>query len=49
MGISIDVKAKVIRISPPPVRSPGKIVGGDDPTAKARELVRLLREEAKVI
>ena len=49
LGISIDVKAKVIRISPPPVRSPGKIVGGDDPTAKARELVRLLREEAKVI
>ena len=49
LEISMDVKAKVIKISPPPVRSPGKIVGGDDPTAKARELVRLLREEAKVI
>ena len=49
LDISMDVKAKVIKISPPPVRSPGKIVGGDDPTAKARELVRLLREEAKVI
>lgn len=49
LGISIDVRAKVIKTSPPPVRSPGKVVGGDDPTAKARELVRLLREEAKVI
>lgn len=49
LGISMDVRAKVIKTSPPPVRSPGKIVDGDDPTAKARELVRLLREEAKVI
>ncbi|HVO65825.1 MAG TPA: electron transfer flavoprotein subunit beta/FixA family protein [Syntrophales bacterium] len=49
LGISIDVKAKVAKTSPPPVRSPGKIVDGDDPAAKARELVRLLREEAKVI
>ena len=49
LGISIDVKAKVVKTLPPPVRSPGKIVDGDDPAAKARELVRLLREEAKVI
>lgn len=49
LGISIDVKAKVAKTSPPPARSPGKIVGGDDPAAKAKELVRLLREEAKVI
>ena len=49
LGISMDVRAKVVKTSPPPGRSPGKIVGGDDPTAKARELVRLLREEAKVI
>jgi electron transfer flavoprotein beta subunit len=49
LGVSIDVKAKVAKTLPPPVRSPGKIVGGDDPAAKAKELARLLREEAKVI
>ena len=49
LGISIDVKAKVAKTLPPPVRSPGKIVSGDDPAVKAKELVRLLREEAKVI
>lgn len=49
LGISIDLKSKVAKTSPPPVRSPGKIVDRDDPAAKARELVRLLREEAKLI
>jgi electron transfer flavoprotein beta subunit len=36
-------------MTPPPDRAPGKIIAGDDPAAKAAELVRLLREEAKVI
>ncbi len=27
--------------------SPGKIIGGDDPAAKAAELAKLLREEAR--
>ncbi len=42
-------KSKVTNLSFPPERSPGKIIEGDSPEAKAAELVRLLREEAKVI
>jgi len=49
LGMSIDVKAEVLKIIPPPARTPGKIISGDDPTVKARELAKLLREEAKVI
>ena len=42
-------KCKVMGLSFPPERSPGKIVEGETAEAKAAELVRLLREEAKVI
>jgi len=42
-------KCRVMTLSLPPERSPGKIVKGESPEAKATELVRLLREEAKVI
>jgi electron transfer flavoprotein beta subunit len=49
LGVSTDLKAKVAKFVPPPARPPGKIVCGDDPAAKAAELGRLLREEAKVI
>ena len=49
LGIAVDQKAKVVKFVPPPARPPGKIVCGDDPAAKAAELARLLREEAKVI
>jgi electron transfer flavoprotein beta subunit len=49
LGVTIDVKARVVKTLPPPARSPGKIICGDDPAAKAKELARLLREEAKVI
>jgi electron transfer flavoprotein beta subunit len=49
LGVTVDVKAKVARFIPPPARAPGKIVGGDDPAAKAAGLAKLLREEAKVI
>lgn len=48
-GISSDFKAKVAKMMPPPSRPPGKIIQGDDPAVKAAELVKLLREEAKVI
>jgi electron transfer flavoprotein beta subunit len=34
---------------PPPERAPGKKIAGDEPAQKAAELVKLLREEAKVI
>ncbi|MCX5851691.1 MAG: electron transfer flavoprotein subunit beta/FixA family protein [Deltaproteobacteria bacterium] len=49
LGIATEPKAKVAKMTPPPDRAPGKIIAGDDPAAKAAELVRLLREEAKVI
>ena len=42
-------KCKIINLSFPPERSPGKIIEGETPEAKAAELVRLLNEEAKVI
>ena len=42
-------KCRVMNLSFPPERSPGKIIEGETPEAKAAELVRLLREEAKVI
>jgi electron transfer flavoprotein beta subunit len=38
----------VIEILPPPERPPGRIVPGE-PAEAAKEVVRLLREEAKVI
>ncbi len=49
LGITPAVKAKVVRLTPPPARAPGKIIAGDDPAVKAAEMARLLREEAKVI
>jgi len=49
LGVTVDVKARVVKTLPPPARTPGKIICGDDPAAKAKELARLLREEAKVI
>lgn len=49
LGVSAVTKAKVVRFVPPPARAAGKIICGDDPAAKAAELARLLREEAKVI
>jgi electron transfer flavoprotein beta subunit len=39
---------EIVSLDPPPARPPGKIISGDATTA-ARELARLLREEAKVI
>ncbi len=35
--------------APPAARPAGRVIDGDSPAAKAQELVRLLREEAKVI
>jgi electron transfer flavoprotein beta subunit len=42
-------KCSVTQLSFPPERAPGKIVDGETAEEKAVELVRLLREEAKVI
>jgi electron transfer flavoprotein beta subunit len=41
-------KLEVIEILPPPDRPPGRIIPGE-PAEAAKEVVRLLREEAKVI
>jgi len=42
-------KIEIVSLEPPPPRPPGRIIEGETPEDKARELVRLLREEAKVI
>lgn len=49
LGLSVAPKAKIVKMMPPPQRAPGKKIEGEDPAQKAAELVRLLREEAKVI
>ncbi len=41
-------KLEIVEILPPPERPPGRIIEGEPPEA-AKEVVRLLREEAKVI
>jgi electron transfer flavoprotein beta subunit len=49
LGVTVDIKARVAKTTPPPARTPGKIICGEDPAEKARDLAKLLREEAKVI
>jgi len=49
LGLSVDAKAKVDKMTPPPERAPGKIIEGDDASVTAPELIKLLREEAKII
>ncbi len=49
-GIAADLKAQIVKFSPPPARPPGKIMSADGtPEGKAAELAKALREEAKVI
>ncbi len=43
-----EAKLEIVHLDPPPSRPPGKIIPGE-PAAAAKELVRLLHEEAKVI
>ncbi|MBN1880718.1 MAG: electron transfer flavoprotein subunit beta/FixA family protein [Deltaproteobacteria bacterium] len=42
-------KSEIAKWEMPPERPAGRIIEGDDPAAKAAELVKALREEAKVI
>ncbi|MDQ2979446.1 MAG: electron transfer flavoprotein subunit beta/FixA family protein [Acidobacteriota bacterium] len=44
-----DAKVRWRKLELPPARQAVKLVPADDPAAAAKELVRLLREEAKVI
>lgn len=52
LGLSADDVAPAVQVSnygPPPERPSGKIIEGDSVEAKVEELVRLLRDEAKVL
>lgn len=42
-------RIEILSMEPPPERPPGRIVEGDSPEAIASQLVRLLRDEAKII
>lgn len=42
-------KVEMVGMEPPPPRPAGRVLEGDSPEAKAAELVKSLREEAKVI
>jgi electron transfer flavoprotein beta subunit len=44
-----SAKCRIMSLTFPPERSPGRIIEGETAEAKAAELVRLLAEEAKVI
>jgi electron transfer flavoprotein beta subunit len=44
-----QLKMKIVALEPPPERKGGQVIGGETPQEKARELVRILHEEAKVI
>ena len=49
LGVTVAPKANITRLLPSPARPTGKIICGEEPAEKARELAKLLREEAKVI
>jgi electron transfer flavoprotein beta subunit len=42
-------KLRILELMPPPQREAGKIIEGGTPEEKAKELARVLHEEAKVI
>lgn len=48
LGVSTDARSSVGSMAPPPARPAGRIIEGDAATASA-ELVRILRDEAKVL
>lgn len=48
-AVTEGAKTKVVAMNLPPQRKGGRIIEGDSAQAKAAELVRVLREEAKVI
>jgi electron transfer flavoprotein beta subunit len=51
-GLGIDTGGpaiEVVKMEPPPARGGGKVLKDGDAKAAAAELVRLLRDEAKVL
>ena len=49
ISIAAETKIEVIAFEPPPARPAGRIIDGADAAAKAKALVKALREEIKVI
>ncbi len=49
LGVERDDKLEIVALNPPPERAPGKQVEGETGQEIAINLVKLLREEAKVI
>ncbi|MFH1091169.1 MAG: electron transfer flavoprotein subunit beta/FixA family protein [Pseudomonadota bacterium] len=49
LGVVLGERLKIVQITPPPQRAPGKVVEGETVEDKVVELVRLLREEAKIV
>jgi electron transfer flavoprotein beta subunit len=47
--ISVTVQTQVEKLEYPPARPPGRMVSGGSAVETAKELIRLLREEAKVL
>jgi electron transfer flavoprotein beta subunit len=44
-----EPKMKIVALKPPPERTAGVVIEGESPQEKARELVRILHEEVKVV
>ena len=50
LGLDASPSAmEVTELSCPPEKAEGRIIPGDDPKQLAQELVKMLREEAKVL
>lgn len=49
VDISVETKIEVLGFEPPPARPAGRTIDGADAAAKAKELVKSLREEIKAI
>lgn len=49
LGVSVDPRIEVIGFEPPPERPPGRLIEAEEPEDKAKELVKALNEEIKVL
>ncbi len=49
LGVSLESKMTILQLTPPPQRAAGKIIAGETVADKVVELVKLLREEAKIV
>jgi len=49
LGVEAGSRIEVMGYEPPPPRPPGRVIEGDDAVGKAKELIRSLHEEIKVV